>query len=212
MSEQAITILSIDDDKEIRFSLSALLATQGWHPICASNMMEGLQLFEQQRPDVVLLDYHMPGTSGLQGVQLLRAIDPKVPVLVLTVEESQEVADRFLEAGASDFALKPIKGPDILARINLHLRLSKQLHAKTDAPAATSSVAKGIVPVTLDCIVGYLEEQTDYVALDEIAQGTGLAYQTVSRYFQYLVSEKTVLVQNTYGKVGRPRQKYLLNG
>ncbi len=211
MSSQPITILSIDDDKEIRFSLSALLATQGWHPISASNMMEGLQLFQQQRPDVVLLDYHMPGTSGLQGVQLLRAIDPKVPVLVLTVEESQEVADRFLEAGASDFALKPIKGPDILARVHLHLRLSKQLHAKVENPVI-SSVAKGIVPVTLDCIVGYLEEQTDYVALDEIAQGTGLAYQTVSRYLQYLVAEKTVLVQNTYGKVGRPRQKYLLNG
>ncbi len=211
MTDKKITILSIDDDKEIRFSLGALLSTQGWHSIGAGNMMDGLHLFEQQRPDVVLLDYHMPGTSGLQGIQLLRAIDANVPILVLTVEESQEVADRFLTAGASDFALKPIKGPDILARINLHLRLSQHLRAKSDAPVPAPS-AKGIVPVTLDCIVGFLEEQDEYVALDDIAHGTGLAYQTVSRYLQHLTAEKMVLVQNTYGKVGRPRQKYLLNG
>lgn len=211
MSKQQITILSIDDDKEIRFSLGALLATQGWHPISAGNMMDGLHLFEQQRPDVVLLDYHMPGTSGLQGIQILRAIDADVPILVLTVEESQEVADRFLAAGASDFALKPIKGPDILSRIHLHLRLSQHLRTKPQEPAPAPT-AKGIVPVTLDCIVGFLEEQEDYVALDDIANGTGLAYQTVSRYLQHLTAEKMVLVQNTYGKVGRPRQKYLLNG
>ncbi len=209
MSSLPITILSIDDDKEIRFSLGALFSTQGWHAIGAGTMMEGLHLFEQQKPDLVVLDYHMPGISGLQGVQLLRAIDADVPVLVLTVEESQEVADRFLAAGASDFALKPIKAPDILARINLHLRLSQHMRKPQKEIAPVSS--KGIVPVTLDCIVGFLEEQGDYVSLDEISQGTGLAYQTVSRYLQYLTTDKQVVVQSTYGRVGRPRQKYMLN-
>lgn len=210
MKEQ-VTILAIDDDKEIRFSLGALFSTQGWRTIGAENMMDGLQLFQQQRPDMVLLDYHMPGTSGLQGIQLLRAIDGDVPVLVLTVEESQEVADQFLASGASDFALKPIKAPDILARIHLHLRLAEQMKVQSQE-SGRHTVAKGIVPVTMDCILGFLQEQEDYVDLDEIAQGTGLAYQTASRYLQYLVAEKMVLVQSSYGKVGRPRQKYFING
>ncbi len=207
MSNEPITILSIDDDKEIRFSLGALFSTQGWHAIGAANMIDGLELFQNQHPSVVILDYHMPGTSGLQGVQLLRALDPDVPILVLTVEESQEVADRFLAAGASDFALKPIKAPDILARIQLHLRLSQHLRHQEPAPAPS---LRGIVPATLDCITGYLQEQEDYVSLSDIANGTNLAYQTVSRYIQHMVSEKQVITHNTYGKVGRPRQGYKL--
>ena len=209
MNNQNITILSIDDDKEIRFALGSLFGTQGWRSIGAANVMDGLKLFEQQKPDVILIDYHMPGTSGLQGVQLLRALDTEVPILVLTVEESQEVADRFLAAGASDFALKPIKGPDILSRINLHLRLIEQSKLKTPEP--TGYTVKGIVPATQSCIVNFLKEQTEHVTLDIISEGTGLAYQTVSRYLQYMVQEKQVQVQSTYGKVGRPRQHYLLN-
>ncbi len=208
MSKDQITILSIDDDKEIRFALGALFSSQGWHSIGAANVLDGLELFREQQPDLVLMDYHMPGTSGLQGVQLIRAIDPNVPILVLTVEESQEVADRFLLVGASDFALKPIKAPDILARIHLHLRLSQHLRHQD---SAASKASKGIVPSTLDCIVGYLEDQEEYVTLTDIALGTGLAYQTVSRYLQYLVAEKMVNIHSTYGKVGRPRLGYRLN-
>lgn len=208
MNDQKITILSIDDDKEIRYSLKTLFATQGWHSIGAANVTDGLALFELQKPDVVLMDYHMPGTNGMQGVQRLRAVDANVPILVLTVEESQDVANRFLAAGASDFALKPIKAPDMLARIKLHLRLLEQTRKKgNEAPSYT---VKGIVPMTQECVLEFLREQSEYVTLDEISEGTGLAYQTVSRYLQYMVQEKQVLVQSTYGKVGRPRQKYLL--
>ncbi len=209
MSKEQVTILSIDDDKEIRFALGALFSSQGWHAIGAGNVSDGIQLFQEQRPDLVLMDYHMPGISGLQGVQLLRAIDQNVPILVLTVEESQEVADHFLEAGASDFALKPIKAPDMLARIHLHLRLSRHLR---DHSGAHINPSKGIVPSTLDCIVGFMEEQEDYVSLSDIAHGTNLAYQTVSRYLQHLAAEKTVVIHSTYGKVGRPRLGYKLNG
>lgn len=208
MSNDSITILSIDDDKEIRFALGALFGSQGWHAIGAANVTDGLELFQAQQPDVVVLDYHMPGISGLQGVQLLRGIDANVPILVLTVEESQDIADQFLEAGASDFALKPIKAPDMLARIQLHLRLSAQLRQQNTTTAAPS---KGVVPSTLDCIVSYLRTQDDYVTLTDIAQGTNLAYQTVSRYLQYLAAERIVSIHSTYGKVGRPRQGYKLN-
>ena len=51
----------------------------------------------------------MPGINGVEGVQMLRALSHTVPIIVFTIDESQEVADQFLQAGASDFALKPIK-------------------------------------------------------------------------------------------------------
>ena len=59
---------------------------------------------------------------------MLRALSHTVPIIVFTIDESQEVADQFLQAGASDFALKPIKAPDIISRIKLHLRLLEREH------------------------------------------------------------------------------------
>ena len=61
---------------------------------------------------------------------MLRALSHTVPIIVFTIDESQEVADQFLQAGASDFALKPIKAPDIISRIKLHLRLLEREHPK----------------------------------------------------------------------------------
>ena len=207
MNEHQVTILSIDDDKQICYALEALFLSQGWKSVSAGNVAQGLKMFSQHHPDVVLIDYHMPGTNGIQGVQMLRALDPDVPIIVFTIEENQEVANEFLAAGASDFALKPIKAPDILSRINLHLRLLDQVRRRERGGQYT---AKGIVPATQDFILNFLRTQTDFVTADAISEGTGLAYQTVSRYLQYLVQEKKVKMQNTYGKVGRPRQSYMI--
>ena len=56
----------------------------------------------------------------------------------------------------------------------------------------------------------FLQAQQDYVTANEIAEGTGLAYQTVFRYLQYMVQETLVEQVSTYGKVGRPKQFYHL--
>lgn len=207
MSEREVTILSIDDDQQICYALEALFSSQGWKSVSANNVAQGLKMFQQHHPDVILIDYHMPGTNGVQGVQMLRALDADVPIIVFTIEEDQQVADNFLAAGASDFALKPIKAPDIISRVNLHLRLLAQMHKKQPAGQYT---AKGIVPATQEFILNFLREQEDFVTADAISEGTGLAYQTVSRYLQYLVQEKLVKMQSAYGKVGRPRQSYMI--
>ena len=89
--ERKITILSIDDEENIRFALGELFHFQGWEACSAPNVKKGLEQFRLHKPDIVF-----------------------------TIDESQEVADQFLQAGASDFALKPIKAPDIISRIKLH--------------------------------------------------------------------------------------------
>ncbi len=208
MNSKNITILCIDDDIRIRAALSALFTSQGWVSLAAANVMDGLKLCEERKPDLIIIDYHMPIIGGVKGVQLIRTLNATVPILVLTVEDRQSVADEFLEAGANDFILKPIKGLDIIARINLHIRLLQRDNPKHSEQSAYA--VKGIVPVTQNCIVDFLKVQTDYVTLDVVATGTGLAYQTVSRYLQHMVAEEDVQVITTYGKVGRPRQHYLL--
>ncbi len=200
--ERKITILSIDDEENIRFALGELFHMQGWEACSASNVREGLKQFSLHKPDIVLIDYHMPGINGVEGVRKLRALSRTLPIIVFTIDESQEVADQFLQAGASDFALKPIKAPDIISRIKLHLRLLEREHQNQ------VTLAKGLSEATMQLVLDSLKEGEDYMTVNEVAKISGLAYQTVYRYLQYLIQNKKVEMVNIYGKVGRPRQLF----
>lgn len=199
--ERKITILSIDDEENIRFALDELFRFQGWEACCAPTVEKGIEQFRLHRPDIVLIDYHMPGINGVEGVRLLRKLSRTVPIIVFTIDESQEVADQFLQAGASDFALKPIKAPDIISRIKLHLRLLER-----EQPA--QPLSKGLSEATLQLVLDSLKDGEDYMTVNEVAKSSGLAYQTVYRYLQYLIQNKKVEMVSIYGKVGRPRQLF----
>lgn len=196
-------ILTIDDDEMILYALETLFKMNDWTVISANNVKDGLNYFKRFSPDIVLMDYHMPNINGIEGVKMLRKLSPTVPIVVFTIDESQEVADEFMAAGASDFALKPIKAPDIVSRIKLHLRMARQL--KDEQP-----FLKGISKGTLQIIEQFMKDEQEYLTVSQVAEGTGLAYQTVYRYLQHLVQDGKVDRVDIYGKVGRPKQVFRL--
>lgn len=204
MRNDPVTILSIDDETDIHYALKAIFDFAGWNSIFASNVHEGLQLFVEKKPDIVLIDYHMPVVNGIKGVEMIRDLSASVPIIVFTIDESQNVANDFLAAGATDFALKPIKAPDLISRINLHIKLLERL--KPTEPA--SELPKGISQNTLDIILGVLKSEGKLMGIAHIAQGTGFAPQTINRYLQYMLEAGIVVMQIDYGKKGRPRQQY----
>jgi len=155
----------------------------------------------------VLVDFHMPRVDGIKAVQKLREIDNFVPIVVLTVDERQEIVDRFIKAGADDFALKPIRAPDLISRIKVHLKQKQRMHLTADPQ---DEYVKGISKETMDIIVKFLREARDFVTMSQISRETGLAYQTVHRYLQYLMDAKRIEIRQEYGKQGRPTQRYRL--
>lgn len=201
-----IRILCIDDDEQIRFALGALCESQKWKPIPAKDVGEGLALFEREKPDMVLIDYHLPKINGVEGVRLLRKLSDETPIIVFTIDDNQAVADQFLQAGANDFALKPIKALDMISRIKLHIRLMESRGPRQQE----SNWTKGISRATMELIVDALRGETEPRTVQWIADKTGLASQTTYRYLQYMATEKLVEALNVYGKVGRPKQKFLL--
>lgn len=203
MTQPSIRILIIDDDQDICLAMKAIFEFQGWQVTCANRVRDGLRLLQNSRFHIVIIDYHMPEINGVQGVRLIREMLPRIPILVLTIDNNQEVADQFLAAGANDFALKPIKAPDIISRIKLHIRLMRT------APKEEETV-KGIVNSTLILIRSHLKKQSDFITADDLAQELGMAYPTVYRYLKHLIDRNEVEVQTAYGKVGRPKQSYRL--
>ncbi|WP_027623945.1 response regulator [Clostridium lundense] len=204
----SVKILVIDDDKEILFAMSAICEYQGWIPLTASSVDEGVEKFKQIKPDIVLMDYHLPKINGVQGVKMLKEISNNIPIIVLTIEENEKVAYEFMKAGASDFALKPIKALDIISRINVHLRLKETME---NVNKSVNEYSKGISVETLEKIENYMSGLSDYISINNISKNTGLAYQTIHRYLQYMIDQGKVEVHQSYGKIGRPKQGYKLN-
>ena len=77
-------ILVIDDDRSIRSLLASLLSRKGYQVILADNGPEGLELFRQERPDVIVLDLKMPGMDGLTVLQHVRRVSLDQPVIMFT--------------------------------------------------------------------------------------------------------------------------------
>jgi two-component system response regulator DctR len=200
-------ILIIDDDADICYTMGEICAFAGWEVSTAANGEEGLRRFLAHRPDVVVIDYHMPVMSGLATVRRIRELDPLVPLMVLTVDERQDVADSLMDAGATDFALKPVRAPDLIARLNVNLRIG-ELQRKS--PPEEVYITKGISEVTQRLITDFFRERRDAMSAEAIALGVGLAPQTVHRYLTYMEGQGTIQVECAYGKVGRPRNLYRL--
>ena len=114
-------ILLIDDEPSIRRAVATLLRSRGYAVVAASRGAEGVELFDAERPNLVIVDLGLPDMDGTLVCQQLRARGA-VPIIVLSVtgEERRKVA--ALDAGADDYVTKPFSPEELLARIRAGLR------------------------------------------------------------------------------------------
>lgn len=196
-------MLIIDDSEEICFAISEFFIYKGWSVETANSVEKSLEILKNRKFDIILIDYNMPYINGAVGVKLIRALDKDVSIIALTVEGEEIVAESFFEAGANDFAIKPIKMLDLFSRVNVHLNNKKRLKDEEILP-------KGIDKNTLNIVLGCLSNKKEYIDIDEISNLTGVATKTVNRYMNYLLDEEKVILNNIYGKIGRPKKEYKL--
>jgi two-component system, OmpR family, KDP operon response regulator KdpE len=118
-------VLIADDEAALRRALRTSLAATGFAVEEARNGEEALAAFGERRCDVVLLDINMPGMSGVETCQRLRAADKDVGIVMVTVRDTEEDMVRALEAGADDFVTKPYRFGELVARLRAVLRRVK---------------------------------------------------------------------------------------
>lgn len=116
------TVLVVDDDPKLLTMLRRTLAYEGFHVLSAANGTEALGQVQAHRPDVVVLDWLMPGLDGLGVLERLRAAGDKTLVLMLTARDAIENRVEGLETGADDYLVKPFAPAELLARIHALLR------------------------------------------------------------------------------------------
>jgi response regulator of citrate/malate metabolism len=200
-------ILAVDDNEDILYTLQAIGEAAKFNIVTVNDGFKALDLLKKSKFDLVMVDYYMPNINGLTLVKKIREITKDIPILVLTVDESIDLAKIFLNNGATDFAVKPIRTADLISRIKLHLKLSQD---KRSEQFQNLEIPKGLSSSTLQLIMNHLQSIKEPETIEFISQKTGLAYQTVHRYLEYLTKEKQVIVKVKYGKIGRPIHNYYL--
>ncbi len=115
------TILVVDDNREIVYSISELLKYEGYQVANAYDGMETLDILEREKIDLILLDVMMPRLNGLSALMKLRE-KSRIPVIILSAktEESDKVSGLVL--GADDYVEKPYNPAELTARVKAHLR------------------------------------------------------------------------------------------
>jgi len=100
-------ILVVDDEKFITLSLKQHLEKEGYEVFTAESGEEGLEVFRTEIPDIILLDIHLPGISGLETLEAIRKINKEVIVVIITAHGDIETAVSAIKLGAYDFVEKP---------------------------------------------------------------------------------------------------------
>ena len=102
-------ILVIDDEESIRLLLKVSLTHQGYEVVTAENGEKGIEVFQRERPAMVLTDIKMPGMDGIEVLGRIKEIDPETEVIVITGHGDLDSAIQALQLNASDFIVKPVK-------------------------------------------------------------------------------------------------------
>jgi DNA-binding response OmpR family regulator len=115
-------ILLVEDDPKLAKFIEMELSLEGYQVTVAQNGLDGLMMVRDAQPDLLILDWMLPGISGLDLCLRLRSTGIQVPIIMLTARD--EVPDRVtgLNAGADDYVTKPFSMEELLARVKARLR------------------------------------------------------------------------------------------
>ncbi|NJL78818.1 MAG: response regulator transcription factor [Richelia sp. RM2_1_2] len=119
-------ILLVEDEVKLAKFVELELGFEGYQVSVANDGLTGLTMARESQPDLILLDWMLPGMTGLEICRRLRSTGDKVPIILLTAKD--EVNDRVagLDAGADDYVVKPFSVEELLARVRARIRRTSE--------------------------------------------------------------------------------------
>ena len=168
MAKKASKLLVIDDDEAIRKVLTVTLQDAGYQVRTAKDGENGLKIFVDERPDIVICDLRMPGMDGIAVLKEIKTLDPDKEVIVISAYADMDLAIEALQLKASDFITKPISTTGLevaLQRAEERLNLTRELREYTELIekrwldtaeelAKTYQFQKNLIESSIDGIIG----------------------------------------------------------
>ena len=142
-SPRPIHVLVVDDEPALRKVFRTSLTASGFVIEEARSGEEAVDLLPQRPFDLVLLDINMPGIGGVEACREIRALAPKIGILMVTVRDAEHDMVLALEAGADDYVTKPVRFRELVARMRAVLR-------RLDAGSATEPAVIRVADLEMD--------------------------------------------------------------
>lgn len=190
-------ILAVDDVPRNLQILGAIMKKKPWELALATDGIQALQIVQENKPDLILLDVMMPDMDGFEVCKILKSDEETahIPIIFLTALVDTEDVIRGFKAGAADYVAKPFKAAELLARVETHLALKEARDAQTklieDLQKALAHVKElsGMLPICAHCKKirndkGYWEQVEVYVTNHSEAQFThGFCPDCIKTYY-----------------------------
>lgn len=216
-----IRVLVVDDDFMVAKVHSGFVGKTEGFEVCgvAHSPEAALEAVGSLRPDLVLLDVHLPGASGLDLISAFRESAPDVDILVITSEREVASVQKALRSGVVHYLIKPFKFSVLNARLEQYRTTRQTLSAAEEAEqtavdkafgvsGAEADLPKGLSRVTLDLVESTLRSVEGPVSATDMSEKSGISRSSARRYLEYLAGIGRVEVSLDYGNVGRPERLY----
>ena len=202
---QTLKLLVVDDHSLFRRGLTALLTQDGRFEVLAqaADVGEALRELQRHAPDLILLDNHLPGVRGVDGIAALKDASPEVRILMLTVSENEEDLAAALKAGADGYLLKTVESDQLCESIVKVMSgesvvspemMTKLVTAFRTNPWATAVATEPAVPVQtggIDLLSAREREVLMLIARGDsnkvIARQLDIAETTVKIHVQHIL-------------------------
>lgn len=186
-SPKAYRIYLVDDHEMMRYGMRRLIEEEGWM-VCGESpdASHAIQFIEKSKPDAVLIDLGLKGTSGLDLIKHLKQMLPKLPILVISMYEESLYADRVLKAGAKGYIMKQAPAETImkalyqvvLGKIYLSQEMSEKILQMVGEP---SSAPEGVAQLS-DRELDVFQMIGKGLKTSEIAEAIHLSVKTIETY------------------------------
>lgn len=237
---QLIRTAVIDDDREVAGVHTGFLMAHGGFEVVgvAYTGADGLELISSRRPELVLLDIHLPDLSGIEVLRAARNLtgDP-VDIIAITAARELETVRAAMAGGVLHYLVKPFNSKVLLERLDQYVAHRRSIieHSAGNSPALDQAVIdrllgpahephpnagmksqaalpKGLSMPTLEAVIGDIRANPEGSSASEVALRLGLARVSARRYLEYLVSREQAKITPRYGAAGRPEKRYAWTG
>ncbi len=148
-------ILIVDDEKPISDIIKFNLTKEGYETVTAFDGREAIAKFEEENPDLIILDLMLPELDGLEVAKEVRKTS-HIPIIMLSAKDSEFDKVIGLEIGADDYVTKPFSTRELLARVKAHLRRTENIEsavAEENASSSNSEITIGDLKILPDAFV-----------------------------------------------------------
>jgi DNA-binding NtrC family response regulator len=186
-------VLVVDDDTELRETITEVMQKEGMHTVSSPNAEEGLKQLQQNNFDIVLLDVIMPKMNGIDAIPLFIKAQPKAKIIIMTAYSTVDTAVEAMKKGAADYLTKPFKITELMITIRriVEEQRFKDCAEEMDIDCALSTMAN---PIRRQII--HMIEQNQSMRFMEITRTLGIEDHTKVNFHLKVLKESEYICQD----------------